>query len=154
MVQRAREKAPWIKILERDQICNLFWGNGCLRAINALWTHRCPWIWVISSCAKDMAKLMGWSTPADLGLGAVTSWILVMTSWTKQEGRGRRSKQIPRQNVRWRGWIAIFELTFSIKRPWLQRRGWDWPQSIKGLIFSFLHTRHNTLLYATNPMFC
>jgi hypothetical protein len=24
VVQRAREKAPWIKILERDLICNLF----------------------------------------------------------------------------------------------------------------------------------
>jgi hypothetical protein len=67
VVQRARGKALWNKILERDQICNLFWGKGYPKAINALRTHRCPWIWVISSCAKDMAKLMGCSTPVDLG---------------------------------------------------------------------------------------
>jgi hypothetical protein len=48
-----------------------FLGKGYLRAINALQTHRCPWIWVISSCAKDMAKLMGWSTLIDLGHDAV-----------------------------------------------------------------------------------
>jgi hypothetical protein len=66
VVQKTRGKAPWNKNLERDQICNLFWGKECPRAINALRTHRCPWIWVILSCAKDMAKLMGWSTPVDL----------------------------------------------------------------------------------------
>jgi hypothetical protein len=71
VVQRARGKAPWSKILERDKICNLFWRKECFLAINALQTHRCLWIWVISSCAKDMAKLMGWSTPVDLGHDAV-----------------------------------------------------------------------------------
>jgi hypothetical protein len=88
--------APWCKILERDPICNLFRGKGYPRAINALQTHRCSWIWVILSCAKDMAKLMGWSTPLTLTMMPST-WRydvgdLVMTSWIKQEGRRRRSR--------------------------------------------------------------
>jgi hypothetical protein len=62
-------------------------GKGCPRAINALRTHRYPWIWVISSCVKDMAKLMGWSTPLTLTMTPST-WghdvgDLVMTSWIK-----------------------------------------------------------------------
>jgi hypothetical protein len=36
VVQRARGKVPWIKILERDQICNIFLGKGYPKAINAL----------------------------------------------------------------------------------------------------------------------
>jgi hypothetical protein len=58
-----------------------------------------------------MAKFIGWSTPVDLGHDAVDLGHgavdlghdvldLVMMSWIKQEGRGRRSIQIPRQDVR------------------------------------------------------
>jgi hypothetical protein len=89
---------------------------------------------------KIYGQLMGWSTPVDFGPWCPLNW--AMTSWTRQEWRGGRSRQIPRQNVRWRGRIAIFELTSTIKRPRLQKRGWGWPQSIKGLHFSFLHTYH------------
>jgi hypothetical protein len=51
-----------------------------------------------------MAKLMGWSTPLTLTMTPST-WghdvgDLVMTSWIKQEGRERKSRQIPRQNMR------------------------------------------------------
>jgi hypothetical protein len=104
VVPRARWMAPWCKILEIDPICNFFRGKGCPRAINALRTHRCPWIGVISSCAKDMAKFMGWSAPLTLTMTPSTwgydALDLVMTSWTKQEGRERKSRQIPRQNMR------------------------------------------------------
>jgi hypothetical protein len=104
VVPRARGMAPWCKILERDPICNLFRGKGSPGAINALRTHRCPWILVISSCAKDMAKLMGWSTPLTL-IMTPSTWghdveDLVMASWIKQERRGGKSRQIPRQNMR------------------------------------------------------
>jgi hypothetical protein len=99
-----------------------------------------------------------WLGPWRLRLGAMTSWILVMKSWTKQERHRRRSRQVPRQNVRWRGRIVIFELTFTIERPKLQRRSWGWPQSIKGLPFSFLqytHMTHNPLLFCYyTPFFC
>jgi hypothetical protein len=36
-------------------------------------------------------------TPSTWGYDALD---LVMTSWTKQEGRARRSRQIPKQNMR------------------------------------------------------
>jgi hypothetical protein len=51
-----------------------------------------------------MARFMGWSTPLTLTMMPSTSGYdaldLVMTFWTKQEGRERRSRQIPRQNMR------------------------------------------------------
>jgi hypothetical protein len=30
VVQRAKGKAPWIKFLEKDQICNIFWEEDVL----------------------------------------------------------------------------------------------------------------------------
>jgi hypothetical protein len=87
VVPRARWMASWCKILVGDPICNLFQEKGCPRAINALQTHRCPWIGEILSCAKDMAKFMGWSTPLTLTMTPSTwgydALDLVMTSWTK-----------------------------------------------------------------------
>jgi hypothetical protein len=171
VVQRAREKVPWIKLLERDQICNLFWERGVLGqlmpyeptgTLGFWWFCLVQKIWPINRLvnARWLRPWRRWLRPWRLelgpwrlGLGVMTSWILVMTSWTKQGGRGRESRQIPRQNVRWRDRITIFELTFSIKRPSLQRRGWGWPQGIKGLPFSFLHATTPSSCYYL-PIFC
>jgi hypothetical protein len=65
VLQRAKGKAPWIKFLERDQICNIFCGKGCPKVINALQTHGDLDLGDFFFF-KRYGQLMGWSTLVDI----------------------------------------------------------------------------------------
>jgi hypothetical protein len=90
---------------------------------------------------KRYGHLMGWSTLVNLG--HMTSWtwshdvldldydVLDKTRRYVEKDQDKSQDKM----LMWSDRIVIFELTSTIKRPRLQRRGWGWLQSIRGLPF-------------------